>query len=154
MRLVLTALACIGGLVLGGCSPSSETIRVKTFVLRDQERDTGIDPWARMEKQALLHGAISMEERSQRLGQYYTVLWNHSSDTKQAVRVLFEYQQGATASMVKSREQTFPAHETSGRASFAVIRDDYRDNGRVLAWQATLFRGDQEIASRRSYLWK
>lgn len=150
-----STLLLIIAMALSACSTGSGPLTVKTFVLRDQERDAGGDPWARMEKESRLRGAISMEERRQRLGQYYTVLWSDPVIKKSGpVTVTFEYQQGKTGSLIKRMSQTFPAADSKGRASFAVIGDDYIENGRVLAWQITLRRGDREIASRRSYLWE
>lgn len=154
MQCVLNTVLGLACLFLMSCSSSEQTLQVKSFVLRDQERDTGIDPWARMEKLALLHGAISLEERKARLGQYYTVLWNDDSELEQPVRIVFEYQQGGTANKVKTMKREFAPFQSSGRASFAVIGEECRENGRVLAWQVTLFRGDREVDSRRSYLWK
>jgi hypothetical protein len=149
------ALLLVLATALTACSTGKGPLTVKTFVLRDQERDAGIDPWARMEKESRLRGAISMEERRQRLGQYYTVLWNDPSIEKSApVTITFEYQQGATGSRIKHMTQKFGGVSSEGRASFAVIGDDYIKNGRVLAWQVTLRRGDREVASRRSYLWQ
>lgn len=139
---------------LSACSSGSGPLTVKTFVLRDEERDAGSDPWARMEKESRLRGAVSMEERTQRLGQYYTVLWRDEDIKGGNVTVTFEYQQGKTASRIKRMTQTFGALDTQGRASFAIIGNDYLRDGRVLAWQTTLRRGDREIASRRSYLWQ
>ena len=52
--------------------------------------------------------------------------------------------------MVKS----FPAAESRGTAEFAVIGSDYFDKGRVLAWKATLQRGNRVITTRQSYLWQ
>ncbi len=141
-------------IILAACSTDSGPLTVKTYVLRDQERDTGGDPWARMEKESRLRGAISMEERRQRLGQYYTILWRDADVKGGEVSVTFQYQQGKTGSRIKSLTQTFPAYVSEGRASFAVLGDDYLENGRVLAWKATLHRGGREIASRRSYLWQ
>lgn len=139
---------------MAACTPAGSSLRVKTFVLRDQKRDAGSDPWARMEKESRLRGAVSMEERRQRLGQYYTVLWNDGDTAAGEVTVTFEFQQGKTGSQIKRIVRTFPASDTEGRASFAVIGDDYVRNGRVLAWQVTLSRGERQIASRRSYLWR
>jgi hypothetical protein len=109
----------------------------------------------RMEKSRRLHGAISMEQRRQRLGQYYTIHWHDSAGAGQGpVEVMFEYQQGATASLVKRMHKSFPAAASHGTAEFAVIGDDYFQGGRVLAWKATVTRGGRELASRRSYLWR
>lgn len=109
----------------------------------------------RMEKERRLRGAVSMEERRGRLGQYYTMLWNDQAGAGSApVEVLFEFQQGGSASKIKRRTMGFPASDKSGKAEFSVIGDDYFKGGRVLAWKATLSRGPKVLATRQSYLWR
>lgn len=137
--------------LLASCASDPAPLQVKSFHLRDQERDTDADPMARMEKHRRLLGAVSLEERRQRLGQYYTVLWHDPSPGAPA-EIVFEYRQGG--SKVKRMTKSFPQDAVEGRAEFAVIGDDYFQNGRVLAWQASLRRAGREIASRRSYLWR
>lgn len=108
----------------------------------------------RMEKQRRLRGAISMEERRQRLGQYYTLIWNDAKGVGSGpVEIVFEYRQGGTASQIKRFTKRFPASAASGTAYFSVVGDNYFDNGKVLAWQATVLRDGKEVAARRSYLW-
>jgi hypothetical protein len=109
----------------------------------------------RMEKSRRLHGAVSMAERRQRLGQYYTLVWHDPEGVGQGeVEVLFQYQQGASASRVKVMKKTFPSDAAEGVAEFAVIGDDYFDHGKVLSWRASVTRGGRELASRQSYLWR
>ena len=145
----------LAAVALGACAGPPETLVVKQFVLRDQERETDEDPMVRMEKSRRLHGAVSMTERRQRLGQYYTLVWHDPEGAgKGAVEAVFEYQQGATASRVKRMTKTFPANESSGIAEFAVIGDDYFTGGKVLAWRASVRRDGKELASRQSYLWR
>ncbi len=142
-------------LLLGACAGPPEALVVKQFQLRDQVRNPKDEPMVRMEKERHLHGAVSMAERRQRLGQYYTLLWHDPAGAGHGpVEVVFQYQQGATASLVKHMTKSFPASETKGVADFAVIGDDYFKGGRVLAWKATLRRGGRELATRRSYLWQ
>lgn len=133
-----------------------QPLRVTTHVVRDQEPTgrTG-DPMANNEKLRRLHGAISMEERKQRLGQYYTLNWHHPEGQGHApANITFEYQQGATASRIKTIQREFPAKDASGTTEITIIGDDYFQNGRVLAWRATLRRGNETIATRQSYLWQ
>jgi hypothetical protein len=145
----------LAAVVLGACAGPPETLAVKQFVLRDQERETYEDPMVRMEKARRLHGAVSMAERKQRLGQYYTMVWHDPDGAgKGPVEVIFEYQQGATASRVKRMTKSFPATDASGVAEFAVIGDDYFTGGKVLAWRASVRRDGRELASRQSYLWR
>lgn len=128
---------------------------VKQYFLRDQTRDSDEEPMVRMEKERRLRGAISMEERRHRLGQYYSILWSDPQGAGNGpVEVVLEYRQGASASRIKRMTKSFPASDSEGIAHFAIAGDDYFKNGRVLAWQATLTRGSHELASKRSYLWK
>jgi len=150
------AILALFALCLANCAGPKEVLTVRQFQLRDQVTSQGGDePMVRMEKLRRLHGAVSMEERRQRLGQYYTLTWQ---DLKGAgsgpVEVLFEYQQGGTASEIKQMRELYPAEATEGVVEFAVIGDNYFDNGKVLAWRASVSRGGEEIASKRSFLWE
>lgn len=148
-------LPFLAAIALGACAGPPETLVVKQFVLRDQERQTSDDPMVRMEKARRLHGAVSAAERRQRLGQYYTLIWHDPDGAgKDPIEVIFEYQQGVTASRVKRMTKLFPASDASGVADFAVIGDDYFAGGKVLAWRASVKRGGKELASRQSYLWR
>jgi len=152
MRRIFPFMAAIA---VSACTASRETLVVKQFVLRDQERDPSEDPMVSMEKARRLHGAVSITERRQRLGQYYTMVWSDPNGVGSGpVEVLFEYQQGATASRVKRATQSFQEADASGIAEFAIIGDNYFNGGKVLAWRASVKRGGREIASRQSYLWR
>lgn len=155
MSCVKRIFPILAAIVLGACAGPHETLVVKQFVLRDQERETNEDPMVHMEKARRLHGAVSMEERRQRLGQYYTLVWHAPEGAgKGPVEAVFEYQQGASASRVKRMTKSFPASDASGIAEFAVIGDDYFKGGKVLAWRASVRRAGRELASRQSYLWR
>lgn len=142
-------------LLLAACTGPREPLVVKQFQLRDQAPATADEPLVKMEKLRRLHGAVSMAERREKLGQYYTLIWSHPEGKALGpVQLIFQYQQGATASRVKRMVRSFPASETEGIAEFAVIGTDYFQGGKVLAWKATLERGGKAIASRQSYLWQ
>jgi hypothetical protein len=152
---VKSLFSLMAALLLGACAGPPETLVVKQFQLRDQVRDSGEEPMVRMEKSRRLRGAVSMEERRQRLGQYYTILWSDPAGAGQGkVEVVFQYQQGASASRVKRMSKEFPASDAEGIVEFAVVGDDYFKGGKVLAWKATVSRGGRELASQRSYLWQ
>ena len=155
MRPVKYLIIFLAALLIGACAGPPETLVVKQYLLRDEKTGKSSDPMVRMEKTRRLHGAVSMEERRQRLGQYYTIVWRDPDGVgKGPVEVIFEYQQGATASRVKRRTKAFAASEEGGAADFAVIGDDYFQGGKVLAWRASVTRDGRELASRQSYLWR
>lgn len=142
-------------LLLGACAGPRQPLVVKQFQLRDQDTRSTDEPMVKMEKARRLHGAVSMAERRNKLGQYYTLLWNDPAGAGQGeVELIFQYQQGATASRVKRMVRSFPAADSQGTAEFAVIGDDYFKGGKVLVWKATLQRGNRVIATRQSYLWQ
>ena len=150
-----TLLSLLTLVFLGACAGPPKPLVVKQFKLRDQVWDKADEPMVRMEKERHLLGAVTMEQRRQRLGQYYTILWQDSAGVGQGkARVVFQYQQGGTASLVKRMTKEFPSTDTGGIAEFAVIGDNYFKNGKVLAWKATVFRGNRELATRQSYLWQ
>lgn len=141
--------------LLVACSGPPEPLVVKQFLLRDQVDRTADEPMVRMEKARRLLGAVSMEERRNRLGQYYTLLWNDTAGVgKGEVEIRFQYQQGSTASQLKQVIRKFPAFDSAGKTEFSIIGDDYFKGGKVLAWKATLRRGEQIIATQQSYLWE
>jgi len=149
------SLLLLFALLLGSCASTTKPLEVKQFHLRDETLATTEEPMVRMEKLRRLHGAVTALERRNRLGQYYTLFWNDPQGVDQGeVEVVFQYQQGASASLVKRMSKKFPASDAAGTVEFAVIGDDYFTRGKVLTWKTTLFRGNRELASRQSYLWR
>jgi hypothetical protein len=152
MKLWKPLAASIPVLLFCACG-TPQVLDVRPLHLREIGSDDGDDPMIRGERQRRFHGAIGVGEQGDRLGYYYTVLWNDRS-TDAPGEIVFEFQQGASGSRVKRMVHRIEAGETAGRAEFAVIGDDYLKGGRVLAWRCKLVRGGREIASRRSYLWQ
>ncbi|MDP4626047.1 MAG: hypothetical protein NWT08_13025 [Akkermansiaceae bacterium] len=145
---LIIAVAC----VLTSCGGAPEALVVKSYTLRDQDATIMSDPMVQNEKMRRLHGAVSVEERKQRLGEYYTVQWNAEAGLEK--EIIFQYQQGKSGSRIKRMTQTIPAGTSEGKQEFAVIGDDYFDNGRVLTWKMTLKAGGEVISTKQSYLWE
>ena len=141
--------------LLGSCAGPPAPLEVKQFKMLNVEIDNSTDPMVRGEKQRRLFGAVSAAERLGRLGAYYTILWHDPKGAGSGeVEVLFEYQQGATASKVKHLSKRFGSAEASGKVEFAIIGNDYAKQGRVLAWKTTLTRGGRVVATEKSHLWQ
>jgi hypothetical protein len=148
----LTGLLLI--LCLTGCSTRS-SLEVDSFFMRDFSTPETDEKMIRMEKLRRLHGALTAAERNDRLGHYYTMHWSDPAGAgKGEIEIVFEYQQGSTASQVKQQWQRFASSDRRGKAEFRVTGNDYLKGGRVLAWKATLKRGGREIESHHSYLWE
>jgi hypothetical protein len=147
----LLSLIALGILTMG-CAKTTVPLVVKMQTIRDQNTHDKQDQMIAHEKAKRLFGAVSMEERRQRLGQYYTILWQLDSGTNR--EILFEYQQGKTGSLVKTMKRQLPAGSTSGTEEFTVIGDDYLQNGRILTWRISLISDGKTIASKQSDLWE
>jgi hypothetical protein len=137
-------------LVLSACSAPTEALRVKQFILRDLSPLTEGDPMILHEKNSRLHGAVTLQEREERLGQYITVLWDAQPSSGR--EILFRYRQGS--SRIKEMRRALPAEAASGREEFNVIGKDYLQNGRILAWKLDLLSNGVTKASKQSYLWE
>ncbi|WP_367874111.1 hypothetical protein [Luteolibacter sp. Populi] len=132
----------------------SQVLDIRPLHIREiGASDEGDDPMIHGEYQRRMHGAIGIREQGQRLGYYYTILWNDDSGGTPG-EIVFEYQQGLTGSRVKKMVHAIPAGEAKGRAEFSITGDSYQKGGKVLAWRCKLYREGREVASRQSYLWQ
>lgn len=144
------SLLLLLGLPLSSCS-SQDPLKVKQFTLREVDPLFNDDDFLRGERQKRLYGAISQEERADRLGQYYSVRWR-ASPTGGPVRVQFQYRQAASGSRINVLEHQAPA-AGKGSVEFMVTGESYRKSGRVLAWRMRLFQDEVLLAEELSYLW-
>lgn len=144
-------IAVLGFLVMG-CAKTTDPLVVKMHTIRDETMSVEDNPMVRHERIRRFHGAISMEERRQRLGQYYTVLWQAEAGVEK--EILFEYQQAKSGSKIKTMKRGLNPNADSGKVEFTVIGDDYFDNGRVLTWKISLIAGGETIATEQSYMWE
>ena len=146
----ICGLGVLGLVSCGGLEPGLD---VKSFRLREAGEVGDENEVVRAERLRRLHGAVSMEEREARLGDYYTVRWNGPAGTEsQPVQIVFEYRQAATGSKILSMSQEH-AGTATGSVEFAVRGEAYQKGGRVLAWRIRLYRGGDLVDTKRSYLW-
>ncbi len=150
MKILFVLAVCL----LAGCAGEKPALLVKQYTLRNQNTVEYDDPMVRQEKLRRLYGAITMEERKAKLGQYYTILWNHSENTGADRKIVFRYLQGGSGSLVKTMSRDLPTGSSRGKEEFGITGDDYFDNGRVLAWKTDLLINEQSVASEQSYLWE
>ena len=148
-------LGVVVAATLAACGGPPAALQVHSHAMRDVEAGDSDDPMVRHEKQRRLYGAVTLEERQARLGNYYQVRWHDAAGAGSGpVEVIFEYQQAGTASRVLRKVSRFPSEAETGLAEFEVTGQDFARHGRVLAWRVTLRRGGREVAVRRSYLWR
>ena len=148
----LSALLTV--VILGACSSSpDESLKVRQFHLREPDAaDKKLAQMVRGEQMYRLKGAVTLEERKERLGDYYTVTWRARG--AQPTHVVMDYQQAVTGAKVLSQSRDLSPGVAGGKEEFRVVGDDYNQGGRVLAWRIRLLQGNRVLAEKRSYLWR
>jgi hypothetical protein len=104
------------------------------------------------ERQYRLFGAVTGLDRRQRFGDYFDFFWRAKRTADVTVRL--EYRQERLHSFVQGREIRYPEVRGNMKTEFAIIGDDYLDDGRVTAWRCLLIENGKIVAENRSYLWR
>lgn len=147
----------MGGMLVS-CSTESGALDVNSVHLREIRATKDERGLVRAEQRKLLYGAVTMEERRARLGQYYKVRWDVGkldvSPSAGATEVVFRYHQAGTASKELRKAVRYDAGVEQGVAEFEVKGASYHENGRVLTWRVELRRNGEVLDSRQSYLWE
>ncbi len=128
--------------------------KVKQYLLDPaKQRLTGqVDASVRFERDYRMFGAITALDQRQRLGNYFNFFW--AAHRTADVRVRLEYRQEKLHAFVQAREVEYPHARGHYQTEFAIIGDDYVDDGRVVSWRASLIVDGRIVAVRRSYLWE
>lgn len=104
------------------------------------------------ERQYRMFGAVTALDQRQRSGQYFDFFWRAHRPADVTVR--FEYRQEKLRAFAQARELSYPRTHGTQKAEFAVVGDDYFDDGRVIAWRCLLIESGRIVAENRSYLWE
>ncbi len=99
-----------------------------------------------------MYGAITNADRNQRFGNYFDFFWRAKRPANVTVRL--EYRQDKLRSFVQAREVSYPNAKGNHKTEFAVIGDDYLNDGRVISWRCLLIENNRIVSENRSYLWE
>ncbi len=149
MALTLGTLASCSSTCKG---PGGAISKVKIYTVDPTQRLKAGDPSIHFERSYHLYGAYTMADQVERSGQYYTVMWK-ANDRTQPLTVRFEYRQRDTGLTVKVKEEQVSDVNRSNVTRFQVTGDEFRSNGPVTAWRASLVRGKEQLVVADSFLW-
>lgn len=99
-----------------------------------------------------LHGAITAADRNQRYGNYFDFFWRAKRPANVTVRL--EYRQEKLRAFLQAREISYENVKGNNKTEFAIIGDDYLQDGRVTAWRCLLIENGKIVAENRSFLWE
>jgi hypothetical protein len=112
----------------------------------------GQDESIQFERKYRLFGAVSKLDQRQRVGNYFDFYWRTKRPANLTVRL--EYRQERLHGLVQGRELYYPSAKGNIKSEFAIIGDDYFDDGAVIAWRCLLIEDGKIVAMKRSYLWE
>ncbi len=104
------------------------------------------------ERQYHLYGAVTGLDLRQRYGNYFTFFWRAKRDANVTVRL--EYRQEKLHAHVQAQEISYPNARGSHKTDLKVVGDDYREDGRVIAWRCLLIENGRIVAENRSFVWE
>lgn len=159
--LVISACSVAGLMAVTSCQSTSTEDEVPSAISKvdyyhlkaTSGQPLSQDRMVNTEAKKYLHGAVTAEERNQRLGHYYTIYWKVEDKTA-PVTVEFAYRQSGKDTDVKTLTEEVATHKGKGGTKFTVTGDEYIDGGRVLMWQATVKQNGQTLGTEQSFLWK
>lgn len=142
--------------------PDFEFRKTKLFTLGDLPgrkkvnlgATTGVtkNPSIEAETSFRLFGAVTELDKRRRHGQYFDFFWRAKRAAPVTVRL--EYRQDTLRSFTQAREVSYPDGKGSHKTAYAVLGDDYFNDGRINAWRCLLIVGGRIVAEDRSYLWR
>ena len=99
-----------------------------------------------------LFGAVTALDQREHSGNYFDFFWLAKRDAGITVRL--EYRQEQLRSFTQAREIHYPDARGHHKSEFAIVGDDFFDDGRVTAWRCLLIENGRIVAENKSYLWR
>lgn len=109
------------------------------------------DQMIAFERRRVNFKAITSFDKRERRGHYFTFFWR--ADRRADLTVRLEYRQEKLGPYVQAQEVGYENVHGTVKTKFAVIGDDYLDDGRVIAWRALLIENNRIVGLTQSYLW-
>ncbi len=125
--------------------------KTELFLNDPKQFKPSVNEMINFERERVNFGAVTEVDRRERRGNYFTFFWR--AERKADITVRLEYRQGNLGSFVQAREVAYNNVKGTIKTKFAVIGDDYAEDGRVTAWRALLIEKGRIVGLTQSYLW-
>lgn len=131
---------------------TNDKLKARTTLAKVSKSSGGQDPSITFERQYRLFGAVTGLDQRQHFGQYFDFFWRAKRPARITVRL--EYRQAMLRAFVQAREISYSEVRGNQKTEFAIVGDDYFDDGLVIAWRCLLIENGRIVAQNRSYLWE
>ena len=104
------------------------------------------------ERKRRLWGALDGVDVSARTGQYFTFFWRAKRPANLTIRL--EYRQANLKNYVQARELNYVNAKGSHESEFAILGNDYENDGLITSWRAILIENRNIVALLQSRTWQ
>jgi len=140
--------------LLGKSTAQTGNTTKKKYTGRNPTRATAVIAEASInfEPRYRTFGAVTSLDQRERSGNYLDFYWRANREADLTVRL--EYRQELLHAFVQGREIRYPHARGHHRTEFAIVGDEFFDDGRITAWRCLLIENGHIVAEKRSYLWQ
>lgn len=103
------------------------------------------------ERKRRLWGALLAADVSAKTGQYFTFFWRAKRSANVTIRL--EYRQANLKNYVQARELYYANAKGSHSSEFAIVGNDYENDGPITSWRAILIENRKIVALLQSRTW-
>jgi hypothetical protein len=104
------------------------------------------------ERKRRLWGALDGVDVLARTGQYFTFFWRAKRPANLTIRL--EYRQANLKNYVQARELNYVNAKGSHESEFAILGNDYENDGPITSWRAILIENRNIVALLQSRTWQ
>ena len=104
------------------------------------------------ERKHRLWGALLAAEIVGKIGQYFTFFWRAKRPANITIRL--EYRQANLKNYVQARELYYANAKGSHSSEFAIVGNDYENDGPITSWRAILIENRKIVALLQSRTWQ
>ncbi len=104
------------------------------------------------ERKHRLWGALLAADIVAKTGQYFTFFWRAKRPANLTMRL--EYRQANLKNYVQARELYYANVRGSHRSEFAIVGNDYENDGPITSWRAILIENRKIVALLQSRTWQ
>ncbi|HEV3063929.1 MAG TPA: hypothetical protein VGX93_01250 [Chthoniobacterales bacterium] len=103
------------------------------------------------ERKHRLWGALLAADVSAKTGQYFTFFWRAKRSANITIRL--EYRQANLKNYVQARELYYANAKGNHNSEFAIVGNDYENDGPITSWRAILIENRKIVALLQSRTW-
>ena len=104
------------------------------------------------ERKHRLWGALLGADVAAKTGQYFTFFWRAKRPANLTMRL--EYRQANLKNYVQGRELYYANVRGSHQSEFAIVGNDYENDGPITSWRAILIENRKIVALLQSRTWQ